>query len=215
MFTGLIQNLGEVVRFEARANGATLAIKVPYFVRLFELGESVAVNGTCVTVTKAELDEFTAELSPETLNRTNLKDLMAGDRVNIEFPLTAWSPLGGHFVQGHIDTVGQIQLIEKVQDFHRVVIRYPSTYSSLLIEKGSIAVDGVSLTINKLLDPDQFEVMIIPHTWNATLFQKYVVGSWVNLEMDVLAKHIQRILKVENIKAKEKTYENFEHTRTH
>lgn len=194
MFTGLIQNLGEVVEIQQSGQQASLFIRIPLFSRLFDLGESVAVNGVCLTVTSAELNMFKAEVSPETLKRTNLSEVRAGSKVNIEFPLLPTTPLGGHFVQGHVDTVASIQNIRQVGDFFEVQIKYPEIYSNLLIEKGSITVDGVSLTINELRDPDVFSVMIIPHTWNQTRFQFYKIGDRVNLEMDLLAKYVQRMV---------------------
>lgn len=206
MFTGLIQNLGEVVRHEIAEDHSILVVRVAKFLRLFELGESIAVNGVCLTAVAAKLDTFTAEISPETLSRTNLKNLKPGDRVNIEFPLTPSTALGGHFVQGHVDGIGEILTIENLHEYHRVLISYPRALAAFFIEKGSVAVDGVSLTVNKLLDPAKFEVMIIPHTWSATTFQNYQVGSLVNLEVDMLAKYIQRAMDL-----RKASHENVQH----
>lgn len=216
MFTGLIQNLGEVKRHEIGAQQSTLTIRIPKFLRLFELGESIAVNGVCLTAVRAELDSFTAEVSPETLSRTNLESLRAGDFVNIEFPLTLSTPLGGHFVQGHIDGVGTIQSIDLLEKYRRVVVSYPRALASFFIEKGSVTIDGVSLTVNRLFDQPKedcaFEVMIIPHTWEVTTFKNFKVGQRVNLEVDILAKYIQRSFQLQQ---KENKNENFEHSRTH
>jgi riboflavin synthase len=150
MFTGLIQNLGEVVGHEIKGDHSILSIRVHLFLRLFEVGESIAVNGVCLTAVKGELDTFTAEISPETLSRTNLRSLRPKDLVNIEFPLTPAQPIGGHFVQGHVDGVGEILAIEELQNYRRILISYPIALAAFFIEKGSVAVDGVSLPYHKL-----------------------------------------------------------------
>ena len=193
MFTGLIQNLGDIKSYQFDGKQARAEISIRGKHPSFKIGDSISVNGVCLTATSAGDSTFAAEISPETLSRTNLSKLAQGDKINLEFPVQAQSFLGGHIVQGHIDSVAQVTNLKKIGDYWRVRIQYPAPLASYFIEKGSVTIDGVSLTINQLFDAtNEIELMIIPHTWNETIFHTYVIGQYVNLEVDVIAKYVAR-----------------------
>jgi len=194
MFTGLIQNLGLVQpKFNARLG--KIGIQTPLSEKSI-LGESIAVNGVCLTIVKIENQVLIFDLSPETIERTSLAQLSSNAQVNLEASLRLGDRLGGHFVQGHVDGVGEVRKLERQGEYFRVLVAYPHLLSKFFVQKGSVAVDGVSLTINHLSDPDIFELMIIPHTWKETVFQYYREGSKVNLEVDILGKYVDRHLSI-------------------
>jgi riboflavin synthase len=192
MFTGLIESLGTVSRAEDTGAGRRIAVRDPMS-RDLAIGESVAVNGACLTVVGVDGDEFAFDVGPETLLRTNLGALAAGDRVNLERSLRAGDRLGGHFVQGHVDAVGIIDARVRQGDWEDIWFRCPGELTRLMVPKGSIAVDGVSLTLVKV-EPERFSVMLIPHTQSATTLGSKKVGDPVNLEADMLAKHVAKLL---------------------
>ncbi len=195
MFTGLIQETGTVAALDFNLNQGQIIVRASLVTEL-KVGDSIAVNGVCLTAVKLTDSSFSAEVSPETFERTCLKRLKEGDRVNLERALRLGDTFGGHIVQGHVDGIGHMTELTRYGEFWLARVRYPQSLSAYVIEKGSIAVDGVSLTINRLLDPDRFELMIIPHTWTATRFSHYEIGEAVNLEVDMLGKYVERILKV-------------------
>lgn len=194
MFTGLVQTRGIVRTLEERDGGRTLNVVAPALGSKLEIGESVAVNGTCLTVTACGGDTFSFQVGPETLARTNLGLLTPGDGVNLERALRMGDSLGGHFVTGHIDCTGTI--LEKSQqgEWLMVWFAFPREFAELLVEKGSIAVDGVSLTLVDV-QPEKFSVMLIPHTRDNTTLGRKGPGDTVNLEFDLLAKHVQKLVK--------------------
>ena len=192
MFTGLVESLGTVARLEDAGAGRRLGVRDGIGLQL-TVGESVAVNGACLTVVKVSGDEFAFEVGPETLLRTNLDGLRTGDRVNLERSLRVGDRLGGHFVQGHVDAVGTIDRRDCNGDWEDVWFRCPRELTRLMVPKGSIAVDGVSLTLVNV-DADRFSVMLIPHTQLTTTLGLKRVGDPVNLEVDLLAKHVARLL---------------------
>jgi riboflavin synthase len=192
MFTGLVESLGTVSRAEDTGAGRRLAVRHPMG-RELAVGESVAVNGACLTVVGNDGDEFAFDVGPETLLRTNLGALAAGDGVNLERSLRAGDRLGGHFVQGHVDAVGIIDARVSQGDWEDVWFRCPDELTRLMVPKGSIAVDGVSLTLVNV-EPERFSVMLIPHTQSATTLGSKKVGDPVNLEADMLAKHVAKLL---------------------
>ena len=192
MFTGLIQSLGTVSRVDDAGAGRRLAVRDPMG-RELAIGESVAVNGACLTVVVIDGDEFSFDVGPETLLRTNLGALAGGDRVNLERSLRAGDRLGGHFVQGHVDAVGIIDARVRQGDWEDVWFRCPGELTRLMVPKGSIAVDGVSLTLVKV-EPERFSVMLIPHTQSETTLGSKKVGAPINLEADMLAKHVAKLL---------------------
>jgi riboflavin synthase len=189
MFTGLVQDLGTVTAADAGGDGVRLEVAT----RL-ELadGASVAVNGVCLTATRVADGGFRADVMHETLRRSSLAGVGAGDRVNLELPLRAADRLGGHFVQGHVDGVGSVRDVRD-EGFSRVVaIEVPDGLMRYIVEKGSIAVDGVSLTVSALGD-DWLEVSLIPETLERTILGNAAPGRRVNLEVDVLAKYVERL----------------------
>jgi riboflavin synthase len=197
MFTGLIADLGSVAALESNDAGATLRITTRLADELSE-GDSIAVNGVCLTATKIQDESFQAEAMIETLDRSSLGELATGARVNLELALRAADRLGGHIVQGHVDGIGTVSAIDE-QGFARV-LRVASEEPDLgryLVEKGSIAVNGVSLTVSALIEshPPGFEVSLIPETLQRTNLGWVDVGDKVNLEADVLAKHVERLLE--------------------
>lgn len=190
LFTGLVQDLGEVTAVDASGDGVRLAIATT--LELAE-GDSIAVNGVCLTATAVSDGHFAADVMNETLRRSSLAEVTAGGRVNLELPLRAADRLGGHFVQGHVDGVGGIWDVRE-DGFARVVtIGAPPEIMRYVIEKGSIAVDGVSLTISGLGE-DWFQVSLIPETLERTILGGANTGTPVNLEVDVLAKYIERLV---------------------
>jgi len=195
MFTGLVQALGTVRAVEDDGNGGRrFGVAEPAIARRLAIGESVAVDGACMTVIAQHTDWFVFEAGPESLARTTLADLSPGDRVNLERALRAGDLLGGHFVSGHIDGVGRV--VERIPsgEWETVWFAFPPTYGELLVEKGSIAVDGVSLTVVDVRD-DRFSVMLIPHTRIHTTLGLRPAGAAVNLEFDLLAKHVRKLVK--------------------
>jgi riboflavin synthase len=193
MFTGLVQDVGTLSALSRSGNDAIFEIRTALDTATFHLGESIAVDGCCLTVTRWTRDTFTVELSAETLRRSHLGGLTQGARIHLERALAVGDRLGGHFVQGHVDGVGR--LVERRDEGACVVLRFsiPADLLPDLVEKGSIAVSGVSLTINQLT-VDGFEVMIIRHTQDKTGLAALAVGSSVNIETDMLAKHVRRLL---------------------
>ncbi len=194
MFTGLVQALGVVQETTPEGDSRHLRITWPNLAEPLLIGESVAVNGCCLTVVSAEADCFDVQAGPETLFRTNLGQLAPAGAVNLERALRAGDRLGGHFVQGHIDTTATLTQIDISGDWPHYHFRIDPRWSPLIVEKGSIAVDGVSLTIVSV-DRDAFSVMLIPHTLEVTTFGRLKLGDRVNIETDLLAKHVQRLME--------------------
>ncbi|HEU5319180.1 MAG TPA: riboflavin synthase [Methylomirabilota bacterium] len=194
MFTGLVEEVG-VVRAAARA-GDVVRLEVGARVVLegTDVGASVAVNGACLTVVARGADTLVFELGPETLHRTTLARLRAGDAVNLERPLRLGAAVGGHLVLGHVDGMATVTSVTRVESTARVRIALPGRdLAPLLIPQGSVAVDGVSLTV-AALDDQAFEVMVVPHTLAATTFGRLAAGQPVNIEADVIGKYVQRSL---------------------
>lgn len=193
MFTGLIQSLGTVVEVAERPPGKRLVVQAESTGREVRIGDSVAMNGCCLTAVEVSRDRWAFEAGPETLGRTNLGELAAGMQVNLEWSLAVGDLLGGHFVTGHIDAVGTVARRHADRDWTTMWFRYPAALGGQLASKGSIAVDGVSLTLVDV-EPEQFSVAIIPHTLRMTTLGQRRIGDHVNLETDLLAKYVQRCL---------------------
>ena len=190
MFTGLVQDLGEITAVDASGDGVRFAIASG--LELAE-GDSIAVNGVCLTATAVSDGHFAADVMNETLRRSSLADAGPGAHVNLELPLRAADRLGGHFVQGHVDGLGTVLAVEQ-DGFARVVtIEAPPELLRYVVEKGSIAIDGVSLTVSALGE-DWLQVSLIPETLERTILGNAVPGQRVNLEVDVLAKYIERLV---------------------
>jgi riboflavin synthase len=193
MFTGIIERVGSIASINKSPAGCVVQIAAADLVPELKQGDSIAVNGVCLTVVCLSAQTFTADLSTETLQRTTFSSLHAGDLVNLERPLAANGRLDGHFVQGHVDGVGRIASRRKEADTVTVGVAYPPELAPYFVEKGSVAVDGISLTI-AALSQASFEVAIIPFTLEHTNLKKAQPGDPVNLEADILAKYIRRFL---------------------
>ncbi|MFL6589496.1 MAG: riboflavin synthase [Chthoniobacterales bacterium] len=194
MFTGLIEEVGPVIALSAQGDAAQLRLHAPRVSNGISPGASVAVNGCCLTVTGRNQDELTFDLLHETLSRTNLNRLAPGDCVNLERAIAAGAPLGGHFVQGHVDCAARIVALEEHGADLRVEIELPPEYALYVAGKGSIAVNGISLTVAEVR-PESFAVWIIPHTRSETNLSAAKTGDLVNLEFDILAKYVERQLR--------------------
>ncbi|OYT73858.1 MAG: riboflavin synthase [Chloracidobacterium sp. CP2_5A] len=193
MFTGLIEEVGRVTRLDRRASGGVVCVAAQTVMEGAKLGDSIAVNGVCLTVTSLTASGFTADASEETLRVSNLGELQPGDGVNLERALAVGARLGGHIVQGHVDAVGRF--LARRPSGNSVLMRFgfPPEIGRYLVHKGSVAVDGVSLTVAALGD-DWFEIAVIPTTLDWTTLPRLKPGAAVNLEADVLAKHVERLL---------------------
>lgn len=194
MFTGIIETTGRVERVTSQGGGARLTLAADRVLPRLALGESIAVNGACLTVTSGSGRRFTVDVSPETLRRTTIGALARGARVNLERALRVGDRLGGHIVQGHVDGVGKLDAITPDGDWVLYRFRAPKPIWPYLVEKGSIAVEGVSLTVFRCQD-GRFQVALIPHTLRQTTLADRVPGNRVNLEADVLLKHIEALLR--------------------
>jgi riboflavin synthase len=194
MFTGLIESVGAVAAVNAMPGGVRIRITASLAGEV-AVGDSLAHNGVCLTVVETNGRDLVTEVSPETLRVTALGTLKPGSLVNLERPLRADSRLGGHFVLGHVDATGLVRAIAGEGEFYRFTIAYPRHVAALLIPKGSVAVDGISLTVAALRD-DEFDVQIIPFTWEHTNLRAVRVGDQVNLEGDVLGKYVARAAEV-------------------
>ncbi len=194
MFTGIVEEVGMVRRASRAGDLARVEIDARTTLEGSELGASVAVNGVCLTVVERRADGFAFEIGPETLARTTLGRLRTGETVNLERPLRFNGALGGHLVLGHVDGIGTVEAVTRVESTARVRIGLPGPeLEPLLIPQGSVAIDGVSLTV-AALGPRAFEVMLIPHTLEATTFGAVAAGRAVNIEADVIGKYVLRSL---------------------
>jgi len=200
MFTGIIEELGTVASLEARSAGARLVIECATVLSDATEGSSIAVNGVCLTALALTPNSFAADLAPETLSRTNLGDLIPGAGVNLERSVTPVTRLSGHIVQGHVDATGLLIALDELGDGNWwLKLRVPEGLDRYLVHKGSIAIDGISLTI-AALDPALYEpgpivgVTIIPHTFTHTSLGQAKIGARLNVEVDVLAKHVEKLL---------------------
>ena len=194
MFTGIVEEVGTLRRITVVERGARLEVAAGEILEGARPGDSIAVNGVCLTVVDKGAGWFASDVSAETLQRTSLKQANVGTRVNLELPVTPVSRLGGHIVQGHIDGTGELVEIQPSGEGYTVRIGFPPELGRYIVEKGSIAVDGISLTIAALGD-EWFEIAIIPHTWRATNLSTLELGAAVNLEVDVIAKYVERLMK--------------------
>ena len=193
MFTGIVRELGTVAAIDGGTDGVRLAVDAPGTAASTAVGDSVAINGCCLTAVAVDGGRVAFDVVPETLERTVLGTLAAGARVNVEPPLRAGDPLGGHYVQGHVDTVGTVRSVEPEGDGKRIAIAAPDGTLRYVAEKGSVAVDGTSLTV-AAVDEATFAVALIPHTLEVTTLGRLAPGDRVNLEFDVLAKYVERLL---------------------
>jgi riboflavin synthase len=194
MFTGIIEEVGEVVGINDQGDFRTIRVRGNRVFDDLRLGSSIAVNGVCLTVRTIEGNVFSAEMSRETLDRTSLGSLAPGCIVNLERPMRADSRFGGHIVQGHVDGLGRIVHFNREGDAWDLAVEYPSSAGRYIVEKGSISVDGISLTVASLKGPRTFSVAIIPHTFENTNLKAAKAGDPVNLEFDIVAKYVENLL---------------------
>jgi riboflavin synthase len=194
MFTGLVEAVGEVVDRQTVAGGARLRIESPLATEL-RLGDSVAVNGVCLTATSLEGPVFSADVGPETMRVTTLGRFEKGTRVNLERPLRADGRFGGHFVQGHVDGIGHIEDFRAEADFHWLTVSFPPDLAAYIVPKGSIAIDGISLTVARL-GADRLEVMIVPFTIEHTNLKACRKHDAVNIECDMVGKYVARAVEL-------------------
>jgi len=195
IFTGIVEEIGTVTKITKKTLSVNLTIRASKILEDVKIGDSIAVNGVCLTVVEYQKNEFTADVMYETLKKTNLYHLNIGSKVNLERALRASDRLGGHIVTGHIDGIGVINKVEKQDIALLITIEAPSDLMRYMVNKGSIAVDGTSLTIVNVIS-NQFCVSLIPHTAGNTILGNKKLGDSVNLEVDILAKYIERLLKL-------------------
>lgn len=194
MFTGIVKELAKVERVDATAEGARLVIIAPQTASRVQVGDSVAMNGVCLTLVRKDGERLQFDAVPETLRRSNLGDLKPGERVNLEDALRVGEAMGGHFVQGHVDTTGVVERLVPQGNAVVMVVSVSGEWMRYAVPKGSVAVDGVSLTVVDV-GKDDFSVWLIPHTRAVTTLGLRRIGDRVNVEFDMLAKYIERLLE--------------------
>lgn len=194
MFTGIIEEVGRVGRLAVSASGGTLEVEAHKVIDRLAVGSSIAINGVCLTVTARTEKSFTSDLSEETVKRTSFSVLKPGRVVNLELPLTPTTPLGGHIVQGHVDGTGKFRALEPAGEGWWLRVHVPETLTRYLAEKGSVAIDGISLTVAAMAGTE-LAVAIIPYTFENTNLRTLEPGEPVNLECDVLAKYVEKLLE--------------------
>ena len=199
MFTGLIEEVGRIQQVKNGRGGTRLTVGSAKLARELKKGDSVAVSGVCLTAVEVGETSFAADLAQETIDRTSLSQLRRGALVNLELPMKASTRLGGHIVQGHVDGTGKVIALEKVKgkDDYWLRIAIPQSLAKYVVEKGSITVEGISLTVARV-DGDQIGIAIIPHTYGATNLHSLHAGDTVNIEVDVLAKYAERMAKAKS-----------------
>ena len=194
MFTGIIQTIGEIRNLEQRGGDLHLVVATGNLnMQEVALGDSIAVNGVCLTAVAFTADSFTADVSGETVSRTTLGKLAVGARVNLEMAMTPTTRLGGHLVSGHVDGVGEVKRRWSDGRSERFTIQAPNNLAKYIAEKGSVCVDGISLTVNAVKG-SEFELNIVPHTLQATTMGEFQAGRAVNLEVDIIARYLERLL---------------------
>ena len=195
MFTGIVQAMGRIQELTRKGDDARLRVDVDKLdLSTVEIGDSISVSGVCLTVIAMQEGMFSADVSAETMRCTTLGELRPGDRVNLEKSLTLATPLGGHLVSGHVDDVAEVKMRDEVGQSLRYVIAAPASLARYIAAKGSVCIDGVSLTVNEVRDAD-FEVNIVPHTLRETTLGSLASGDRVNLEVDLMARYVERLLR--------------------
>ena len=192
MFTGIIENIGKVTLIEEVNRNYVIKIEIANLSMNISNGDSIAINGACLTVTNVKDNIFSFDLSPETMKLTSFKYLIKNDLVNIEFPLTLNKFISGHITTGHIDTIGVIEELSKNTDSWFIQIKIDKIYLKYIVQKGSICIDGISLTINQI-QGNIIDLMVIPHTYQNTIIKNYSLGDSVNIEVDYIAKHLEKL----------------------
>ena len=197
MFTGIVEEVGKISEFHKSSQGAKIVVECKTVLENLHLGDSVAVDGCCQTVVEIADNSFSAELSPETLKMTTFALAKVGGEVNLERALTPTSRLGGHIVQGHVDCLGKFLRSEKFDSFYELTFELPQTESKYIVNKGSVAINGVSLTVARV-SGNIFTVAVIPHTRENTTLKNLPVGDTVNIETDILGRYVEKFLSTGN-----------------
>jgi riboflavin synthase len=193
MFTGIVEGTGKIIKVEDRAGGRVLVVDTSGIGKGLALGGSLSINGCCTTATSLDGDRFTCELMEITLQKTNLGDLRIDSQVNLERPMKIGDEIGGHLVQGHVDGVGIVTEVKKLDASHTAVIRVPKELVKYVVATGSISINGVSMTVAEI-ERDLVTIGIIPHTWDVTNFHEFAPGTRVNIEVDLIGKYIEKLL---------------------
>ena len=193
MFTGIVEEVGKISEFHKSAQGARIVVECKTVLENLNLGDSVAVDGCCQTIIEIRNNSFSAELSPETLKMITFASAKIGGEVNLERALTPTSRLGGHIVQGHVDCLGKFLKSEKFDNFYNLTFELPKIESKYVVNKGSIAINGVSLTVARVLG-NAFTVAVIPHTYKNTTLKNLSAGDAVNIETDILGRYVEKFL---------------------
>mgnify|MGYP003297309042 CR=1 FL=1 len=193
MFTGIIEEIGKIKSFTKDSNGATIDVECSLVLEDTKLGDSIAINGVCQTVVELTSHSFKARVSDETLKVTTFENFKSGELVNLERALTLNSRLGGHIVSGHVDCKGKFIKIEKLTDFYNLEFEIPQEQSKYIVHKGSITINGISLTIAET-NQNRFKIAIIPHTYDNTNLKTLNIGDNVNIETDILGKYVEKML---------------------
>ena len=194
MFTGIITAIGSLTSLDHKPDGgARVKIKTPWDCEKIDLGASIACNGVCLTVVERDRDHFSVDVSKESLAVTSLKNWGEGSAINLERALAMGDQLGGHIVSGHVDGLAEIMSIRQDGDSYRVSLKAPDHLAPMIAPKGSVALDGISLTVNEV-DGNTFGIMVIPHTWTHTTLGQNQIGDKINLEVDMLARYVARII---------------------
>ena len=194
MFTGIIEDKGKILRADVRGQGRRLILRVPPHLTDLQLGDSINVNGACLTVVEKTGDSMAVDVSSETLEKTTFREVREGDEVNLELAMRLSDRLGGHIVTGHVDAVGTLVERRSEREFVHLKIQVPKSVSRYVVAKGSIAVDGISLTVNAC-DGDEIQMTLIPYTLEKTTLINKRVGDQVNLEADVLGKYVEKLME--------------------
>ncbi|BAI80566.1 riboflavin synthase, alpha subunit [Deferribacter desulfuricans SSM1] len=208
MFTGIVEETGKVVFFQKKSDFAKIKIKCDTVLEKTQVGDSIAVNGVCLTVVDLDENSFSADISYESIERSTFKYCTTGWAVNLERALTLEKRLGGHLVQGHVDGIGKIVKIMEYKDAYKLQILYPSELDKYIAVKGSITIDGISLTVASEIAANTIEVAVIPHTFMVTNLKDKKSGDYVNIEVDVIARYLEKLLKKE--KDTSKLYEDIQ-----
>ena len=194
MFTGIIEDKGKILRADVRGQGRRLILKVPRHLTDLQLGDSINVNGACLTVVEKTGESIAVDVSSETVEKTTFREVREGDEVNLELAMRLNDRLGGHIVTGHVDAVGTLVERRSEQDFVHLKVQVPKSVSRYVVPKGSIAVDGISLTVN-VCEGDEIQMTLIPYTLGKTTLINKRVGDRVNLEADVLGKYVEKLME--------------------
>lgn len=208
MFTGIIEEIGIVKEFSTNGENALVTVECQKILEDVKIGDSVAIDGVCQTVTSISKNSFSAQISSQTLKVTNFINLKAGDKVNLERALTLSTRVGGHLVSGHIDGLAKVKNIQRQSDFYNLKFELEKGLLKYLAKKGSIAINGVSLTLADVVS-NEFYVAVIPHTFENTNLKRLKIGDFVNIETDILAKYVENFLSTGNNGNKDRVDENF------